>query len=103
MNTSTLKHVPINDQQEWKTEEYHGKQMHVCAKPRAHENEALSGPGHQWDFTVKITEDGIGPMPDGIASAKSDLECFYTTQAIAENMGFLKGRELIEGESAPAK
>lgn len=98
MDAPTLKHAPVrSNQQGWKTKEYHGKQIHVCAEPRAHENEALSGPGHQWVFTVKITEKGAGAMDDKSVSAKSDLELFYSTQAIAENMGFIKGRELIEG------
>lgn len=98
MDTPTLKHAPVkSNQQGWKTEEYHGKQMHVCAESRAHENETLSGPGHQWDFTVKITEKGTGPMADKSAGAKSEPGFFYSTQAIAENMGFIKGRELIEG------
>lgn len=97
MDTPTLKHASVSDQQGWKTEEYHGKQIHVCAERRAHENEALSGHGHQWDFTVKITEKGTGPMADASASAKSDPGVFYSTQAIAEDMGFLKGRELIKG------
>ena len=97
MNTLTMKHAAKDDQTGWKTEEYRGKQMHVCAEPREPENEALSGHGLQWTFTVKITEKGTGSMDAKDASAKSDPGLFYSTQAIAKDMGFLRGRELIEG------
>lgn len=92
----TLQNTSASDQPAWKTAEYHGKQMHVRAEPCAQENQALSGHGHQWAFTVKITEQGAGPMADQSPGAKSDPGFFYSTQAIAEDMGFLKGRELIE-------
>lgn len=87
----------VSDQLEWKTKEYHGKQMHVWTEPCAQENHALSGHGHQWAFTVIITEQGAAPVADQSPSAKSDPGLFYSTQAIAEDMGFLKGRELIDG------
>lgn len=97
MDTATLKHPAANDQPGWKTEEYHGKQMHVCADSRVPENVALTGYGVQWTFTVRITGIGTGPMGQEAASVTSDPELFYSTQAIAEEMGFLRGRELIEG------
>lgn len=97
MDTPILKQVAADDISEWKTEEYHGKQMHVCAAPRVPENEALAGHGLQWTFKVKITGIGAGPMHDKAVSARSDPELFYSTQAVAEDMGFLRGRELIEG------
>lgn len=96
MDTLELQHAAENDQPEWKTEVYHGQQMHVCTQRRAHENEALSGHGHQWDFTVNITEKDTGPAAPAIASAQSDPTLFYSTKSIAEDMGFLRGRELIE-------
>lgn len=96
MNTNTLKQAVANDSNGWKTEEYHGKQMHVCAESRVPENATLAGHGLQWAFTVKITGLGGGPADDKAASAKSDPELFYSTQAVAEDMGFLRGRELIE-------
>ncbi|MCK9381450.1 MAG: hypothetical protein M0P95_10355 [Sulfuritalea sp.] len=96
MDTKTLTHAAVNDQTGWKTEEYHGKQMHVCAEPRAPENAELAGHGQQWTFTVKIGDSGTGPMDDKGASAKSDPEFFYSTQAVAEDMGFLRGRELVD-------
>lgn len=89
----------MNAAEEWKTEEYHGYQMHVCARPRPVENEALPGHGHQWDFTVRITRAGEAPDATGHETAQSDPGIFYSTQAVAENMGFLKGRELIEGRA----
>jgi len=97
MDTKIPTHAAANDQTGWKTEEYHGKKMHVCAEPRAPENTALAGHGLQWTFTVKISEDGTGPTDDEGASAKSDPGFYYSTQAVAEDMGFLRGRELIEG------
>jgi len=36
-------------------------------------------------------------MPYEKSSATSNPDLFYTTQAIAEDMGFLRGRELIDG------
>lgn len=97
MDTPILKQVAANERTGWKTEEYHGKQIHVCAEPRVPENEVLAGHGLQWRFTVRITGIGTGPTEDIAASATSDPELYYSTQAIAEDMGFLRGRELIEG------
>ncbi len=97
MDATALQHAAVHNQTEWKTEDYHGKQMHVCTALRVPRNEALSGHGLQWTFTVRITENGSGPTDDKSASAKSDRGLFYSTQAIAEGMGFVRGRELIEG------
>ena len=97
MDTPTLKHIAASDGTEWKTGEYHGRQMHVCAVQRVPENEALDGHGLQWTFTVRITGIGAGPTDDKSTSATSDPGLFYSTQAVAEDMGFLRGRELIEG------
>ena len=97
METSNLEHAAAKDQTGWKTEEYHGRQMHVCAETRVPENEALDGHGLQWRFTVRVTGIGAGPTDAQAASATSDPELFYSTQAVAEDMGFLRGRELIEG------
>lgn len=97
METPTLKQAATNDQTGWRTEEYHGKQMHVCAESRVPENAALAGHGLQWSFTVRITGIGAGATDDKGPSATSDPGLFYSTQAVAEDMGFLRGRELIEG------
>lgn len=94
---SHLQQTAVTDQAEWKSKEYHGKQIHVLTEPCVHENHALSGHGRQWAFTVVITEQGAWPMVDQSPSAKSEPGLLYSTQAIAEDMGFLKGRELIEG------
>lgn len=82
---------------EWKSEEYHGYAMHVRAQPRAVENPELPGHGEQWDFIVHITPAGESPDAAQHDTARSDPGIFYSTRSIAENMGFLKGRELIEG------
>jgi hypothetical protein len=97
MGTITLKQASPGDQQQWKTQEYHGKQIHVCTARRVNENEELLGHGQQWDFKVRITENGAGPAAHERASAESDPDSFYSTQAIAEDLGFTKGRELVEG------
>jgi hypothetical protein len=97
MGTITLKRASKEDQQQWKTQEYHGKQIHVCAALRVDENEALPGHGQQWDFKVRVTENGAGPTARECASAESDPESFYSTQAVTEDLGFTKGRELVEG------
>jgi hypothetical protein len=91
------KEAPMDNSKEWKTEEYHNYDMHVRTSPRAVENDCLPGHGDQWDFTVRITHRGAGREATEHETATSDPDIFYSTQAIAENMGFLKGREIIEG------
>ena len=97
MDAPILRQAAVNNQTEWKTVEYQGMQMHVCTALRVPRNEALSGHGLQWTFTVKITQNGSGPIDDKGDSAKSDRGLVYSTQAIPEGMGFVRGRELIEG------
>ena len=99
MATITLKNASKGDQQEWKTQEYHGKQIHVCTVPRVNENKELPGHGQQWDFKVRITENGAGPASHESASAESDPGSFYSTQTVTEALGFVRGRELVEGMS----
>lgn len=94
VDTTTVELAAANEGTGWKTEEYNGMQMHVCAEPRVPENVALAGHGVQWRFTLRIT--GAGPTDAQDAGATSDPDLFYSTQAIAEAMGFLRGRELIE-------
>lgn len=89
----------MNPDGEWKTEEYHSHDMHVLAQRRVHENPELPGHGVQWDFMVKVTARGAGPESADAETVRSDAGMFYSTQAIAENMGFLKGREIIEGRA----
>ena len=97
MGTITLKRASMDNRQQWKTQEYHGKQIHVCTAPRVEENEALPGHGQQWDFKVRVTENGAGPAGRECASAESDPESFYSTQAITEDLAFTRGHELVEG------
>ena len=97
MDTTTLKDVAQGDRQEWKIEEYRGKHIHVCALPRVKKNEALTGHGQQWDFKVRVTDNGAGATAHECASSESDPESFYSTQAVAEDLGFTRGRELVEG------
>ena len=97
MSTITLKRASQGDQPYWKTLEYHGKQIHVCTAPRVEQNEQLPGHGQQWDFKVRVTESGTGPEARECASAESDPASFYSTQAVTEDLGFTKGRELVEG------
>ena len=51
----------MNPDGQWKTEQYHGHDMHVMAQRRAHENPDLPGHGDQWDFVLKVTAGGDGP------------------------------------------
>jgi hypothetical protein len=97
MDTITPNQASMDNQHQWKTQEYHGKQIHVCATQRVDENEALPGHGQQWDFKVRVTENGAGPEGKECAGAESDPEGFYSTQAITEDLGFTRGRELVEG------
>ncbi len=96
MSTITLESASKGKKQKWKTQEYHGRHIHVCTAPRVNENKELSGHGQQWGFKVRITENGIGPTAHECASAESDATSFYSTQAITEDLGFTKGRELVE-------
>jgi hypothetical protein len=97
MGNMTLEHVSLGDRHEWKTQEYHGKHIHVCAIRRTKENEELSGHGQQWDFKVRITDNGAGPTAHECANAESDPGTFYSTQTVTEDLGFVRGRELVEG------
>lgn len=97
MDTLEQQHPAVNAPQKWKTVQYHGKHIHVCAVPRADENEALSGHAQQWEFMVKITANASVPLAEESESVRSDPALAYSTQAIAEDMGFIKGRELIAG------
>ena len=84
------------DSPQWKTLDYRGKQIHVCTALRVNENQELSGHGQQWKFTVRITWQGGDPASAECAGAESDLETFYSTQSIAEDLGFARGRELVD-------
>jgi hypothetical protein len=97
METMAPKDVAHGDRQEWKIEEYRGKHIHVCTVPRVNENEALAGHGQQWDFKVRVTDNGAGATAHECARSESDPESFYSTQAVAEDLGFTRGRELVEG------
>jgi hypothetical protein len=97
MGTMTIEGASKGDQQGWKTQEYRGKHIHVCTVPRASENEDLAGHGHQWDFKIRVTDEGAGSTAHECANAKSDPEKFYSTQAVAEDLGFTRGRELVDG------
>lgn len=89
----------MEDGAAWKTEEYHAHDMHVRTSKRVVEDAALPGHGDQWDFTVKVTARGAGLDAADAEVGRSDPDVFYSTQPIAENMGFLKGREMIEGRN----
>lgn len=83
----------------WKTEEYRSHEMHVSTRRREAGADDLPGHGDEWDFTVKVTPLGAGPDAALAEVGRSAPDVFYSTQAIAENMGFLKGREMIEGRA----
>jgi hypothetical protein len=90
-------HATPDESTQWKTQEYHGRQIHVCTALRTVDNEELAGHGQQWKFTVRVTGNGGGTPEDECARADSDPEIFYSSQSIAEDLGFVRGRELIEG------
>ena len=99
MNTD--KNGDITEEQGWKREQYHGSLMRVRANRRAAPNPELAGHGEEWDFTIEVENpdrlpaDVVGPLV-----VKSDPAVFYSTQAIAEQMALIKGRELIEHRNA---
>ena len=88
----------------WKVEEYHGAKIMVRAQLRQQENAEIVGHGHEWDFTVAVTDlDAMPPDVEAVTghAVKSDRDVFYSTQVIAEQMGFIKGRELVEHRANP--
>lgn len=97
--TTTLEITPNEptDVPVWKTESYHDHDMHVCTERLINHNPSLSGHGNEWTFTVTISTRGPDAQRVELVGAKADLGLFYASQAIAEGMGFLRGRELIEG------
>lgn len=95
MDTITL-HPSQGNQPEWKTQGYHGKGIHVSTALRVNRNKEISGHGQQWDFKVRVTAQGAGPTAQEFAWAQSDPGSFYSTQAITEALGFVRGRELVE-------
>lgn len=97
MDTTKFESVSPDLSQEWATQEYHGKQIHVCTALRVQENAELSGHGQQWRFKVWVTAQDAAPGADQCASAESDVDTFYSTQSIAEDLGFVRGRELVDG------
>jgi hypothetical protein len=92
-----LKVTPNEAKPEWKTLDYRGKQIHVLTALRAQPAKELDGHGQQWDFKVRITESGAGPTGTPLASAESDPGIFYSTQAVTEDLAFVKGREMVDG------
>lgn len=96
MDTKTPPQLSPANPQEWKSLAYQGKQIHVCTTLRAHENRELSGHGQQWDFKVRVTAGGTGRDAAELASAESDSASLYSTQAVTEDLGFARGRELVD-------
>jgi hypothetical protein len=73
----------MDQNSQWKTEEYHNHDMHVVAQHLAVENPDLPGQGAQWDFTGNVTPRGTRPESAEAETVKSDPAIFYSTQAIA--------------------
>ena len=96
MDNSTQTNAARDVAPAWKTQEYHGKQIHVCTVLRPHDNDELDGHGDQWDFKVRVTEENADPAAAPCASADSDQAIFYSTQSVSEDLAFAKGRELVE-------
>ncbi len=89
----------MEEENGWKTEQYHGAKIMVKAQLRAQDNPALDGHGHAWDFLVSVAGEGAVPQAetgDAQHAVRSDRSVFYSTQVIAEQMGFIKGRELVD-------
>ena len=106
----------MREENGWKVEDYHGATIKVRAQQRKQENPALDGHGHEWDFQVAIDDDGTraggsliaaspasvcnGALATGTAAdaniIRSDQNVFYSTEVIAEQMGFIKARELVD-------
>ena len=89
----------MQQEDNWKTEQYHGAKIMVMAQIRQEDNPALDGHGQAWDYLVSIGDENTtaqAPSVDAQHTVRSDHNVFYSTQVIAEQMGFIKGRELVD-------
>ena len=89
----------MQQEDNWKTEQYHGAKIMVMAQIRQEDNPALDGHGHAWDYLVRIGDENTtaqAASADARPVIRSDPNMFYSTQVIAEQMAFIRGRELVD-------
>ena len=89
----------MQQEENWKTEQYHGAKIMVMAQIREVDNPALDGHGQAWDYFVSISDENTSSQDssaDARHTVRSDQNVFFSTQVIAEQMGFVKGRELVD-------
>jgi hypothetical protein len=94
MGTTTLKHASRGDRQEWKAPEYHGTfmsaQFSVAMRMTIFPAMDSNGISKYGSMTTALDRQLMN------APAESDPERFYSTQVITEDLGFIRGRELVE-------
>lgn len=75
--------------QEWRTEEYKGMDIHVSALP--HEND-----GSKWDYTVRIAQPGVDASAAAELAAGSGDDDDYSDREQAISAGFKKGQAMVD-------
>lgn len=76
-------------EQDWRTEQYKGMLVHVCAVP--HDAAHTS-----WDYSVRITQPGDDSGSESELTAGSGDDVNYPTKQAAVEAGFIKGYSLVD-------
>ncbi|OGQ51229.1 MAG: hypothetical protein A3J24_12515 [Deltaproteobacteria bacterium RIFCSPLOWO2_02_FULL_53_8] len=79
----------MTDQQNWKTEEYKGMDVHVTALP--HDDRKF-----KWDYTIRIADPGADSSAESALVADSGDDGDYPTEQAAVEAGFIKGYALVD-------
>ena len=79
----------MEEEQNWRTEEYKGMDVHVTALP--HENSRA-----KWDYTVRIAQRGADAGAAAELTAGSGDDDDYSTPEKAIEAGFAKGYAMVD-------
>ncbi len=79
----------MTDQQNWKTEEYKGMDVHVTALQHGDNTS-------KWDYTVRIADPGADSSAVNALVNDSGDDGDYPTEQAAVEAGFIKGYALVD-------
>jgi hypothetical protein len=82
-------HDPDQVAQDWQTEVYKDFDVHVSALLR----DDASG---QWDYTVRISEQGVDASAESELAAESGDDGNYRTKEAAVRAGFAQGYAIVD-------
>lgn len=82
-------HTNVAIEQDWRTEQYKGMLVHVCAVP--HDAAHTS-----WDYSVRITQPGDDSGTESELTAGSGDDADYPTKQAAVEAGFIKGYSIVD-------